>query len=208
MSMVIDTDEARFEADLPRTGLAVIDFSASWCGPCRSYAPVFAASAASNSDVAHLKVDIDAAPNLAGAFAVQSVPTTVFVRDRVVIGSISGALPPRRLAALMVEARAFDASASDATAHVNDAATLAAEGAVIVDVRTPEEFAAGSLPGARNIPLDELERRIGELDEACQILCLCRSGARSAAAHAVLAAAGFDAINLAGGMDEWNGAWT
>jgi phage shock protein E len=73
-------------------------------------------------------------------------------------------------------------------------------GGVLLDVRTPEEFAAGHARGARNIPVHELSARLHELPAGTAVVVYCRSGARSAVAQAMLAQAGFDAVN-AGGLD-------
>lgn len=78
--------------------------------------------------------------------------------------------------------------------------------ATIVDVRDQKEFAAGSLPDAKNIPLAELDRRIGELDKfkSKSVVLVCQSGARSSAAAAKLSKAGFaDVVNLDGGIAAW-----
>ncbi len=72
---------------------------------------------------------------------------------------------------------------------------LAAGGAVFVDVRTPAEHAAGSRPGSLNIPLDELERRAGELDKSRTIVLCCASGARSGVAASILKRKGFTVVN-------------
>ncbi|MFA6317005.1 MAG: rhodanese-like domain-containing protein [Elusimicrobiota bacterium] len=70
-------------------------------------------------------------------------------------------------------------------------------GGVIVDVRSPEEFAAGSNPASRNIPLGELERRVKELDPEKPVMVCCASGTRSAMAAAMLKARGFkQVVNL------------
>ncbi len=75
------------------------------------------------------------------------------------------------------------------------------EGAQFVDVREPDEVAAGTLPGTVNIPLGDLPERIGELDPAQRVVLLCRSGGRSGQAAEFLTASGFgDVVNLAGGM--------
>ncbi len=76
----------------------------------------------------------------------------------------------------------------------------------LVDVREPAEFddTLGHLPGARSLPLDELPRRLGELDRGRPVVAVCRSGARSAQATVLLARAGFEQVaNLAGGMLRW-----
>lgn len=71
----------------------------------------------------------------------------------------------------------------------------------LIDVREPFEVAAGTLPGAINIPLGELPARMSELDPNRRVVLLCRSGGRSTAAAQALTAAGFtDVVNLSGGM--------
>lgn len=77
---------------------------------------------------------------------------------------------------------------------------------MILDVRQPDEFWAGHIAGATLIPLNELRGRIGELPKDKEILCVCRSGSRSGAAVRQLSSAGFDALNLRGGMMSWERA--
>lgn len=79
---------------------------------------------------------------------------------------------------------------------------------VPVDVRTAEEYEEGHLPGARHIPYDEMEERVGELEDVKdrEILLICRSGRRSVIAANVLSMNGFRRLfNLKGGMLEWTG---
>lgn len=78
---------------------------------------------------------------------------------------------------------------------------------IIVDVRSPEEFATGHLPDAKNIPLAELSKRIAELEKfkTRTIVVVCQKGSRSATAVGLLNKAGFtEATSLEGGIDEWN----
>lgn len=76
----------------------------------------------------------------------------------------------------------------------------------IIDVREPDEFRAGHIPGAQNIPLSQLPGALGRLRPTEEIVLVCRSGNRSRAAQRFLAAQGFDrAINLTGGMLRWTG---
>jgi len=75
-------------------------------------------------------------------------------------------------------------------------------GARIVDVRTPGEFASGSYPKAKNIPLDRLESRLGELPKDKPIVLFCASGARSARAARILKAAGYTDVASAGGLSD------
>jgi rhodanese-related sulfurtransferase len=76
-------------------------------------------------------------------------------------------------------------------------------GAVLLDVREPEEWEAGHAPGARHIPLGQLPDLMGDLGRADPIVVICRSGARSALATEWLMTAGFEAANLVGGMQAW-----
>jgi hydroxyacylglutathione hydrolase len=80
---------------------------------------------------------------------------------------------------------------------------LVAGGALLLDVRQPDEWDAGHAPGATFIPLREVPERIAELPRDRRIVAICRSGARSGRATDFLVAQGFDAVNLEGGMKAW-----
>jgi rhodanese-related sulfurtransferase len=82
------------------------------------------------------------------------------------------------------------------------------EGLTVLDVREPEEWVAGHIEGALHIPLSTLPVRISELAvlEPVQTLVVCKVGGRSAQATAYLAREGYDAVNLAGGMLDWEAA--
>ncbi len=73
----------------------------------------------------------------------------------------------------------------------------------LLDVREPDEYQIGHIPGAVLIPLGELQRRIHELPRDREIICVCHSGHRSGAATQHLVSAGYPAVNLAGGMLGW-----
>lgn len=84
---------------------------------------------------------------------------------------------------------------------VNDYLAVTTDGAQLIDVREPDEVAAGTLPGAVNIPLMTLPERVGELDPERRVVVLCKSGGRSTMACEALVKAGFaDVVNLEGGM--------
>lgn len=76
-------------------------------------------------------------------------------------------------------------------------------GAVVVDVREPDEYASGHVPGARNIPLGTVHDRATELQALGTVHVICQSGRRSAQAAEVLRAEGVDAVNVAGGTAAW-----
>lgn len=85
-----------------------------------------------------------------------------------------------------------------------EARSLVAHGARLLDVRSPEEFASGHLPGAVNIPIHQLEQRMSELDpQATPIVVYCLSGARSAQAASLLTAKGFAGVHDLGPMSRW-----
>ena len=89
-----------------------------------------------------------------------------------------------------------------ATAH----AIVEEDGAVLLDVRNPDEWDAAHVPTAVLIPLGDLADRYTELPADRRIAIICRSGARSARATEALVGAGYDAVNVAGGMIAWTAA--
>jgi rhodanese-related sulfurtransferase len=94
-----------------------------------------------------------------------------------------------------------------ATVTVAQAAALRDGGAFVVDVREPDEWAAGHIPEATLIPLGELASRVGELPRDRSIVVVCRSGNRSAQGRDILLGAGFVAVtSLDGGMTDWAAA--
>ena len=78
--------------------------------------------------------------------------------------------------------------------------------AIIIDVRTPGEDRDGHIPGVVNIPLDELEKRIGEIPKDKKVVLICRTGSRSAQGTRLLRSKGFNNVyNSTGGMSTWKG---
>lgn len=81
-----------------------------------------------------------------------------------------------------------------------------ADDVVLLDVREPDEFAAGHAPGAVHLPLGRIGEAVGMIEPGRAVVAICRSGGRSARATEVLRAEGLDVHNLAGGMQAWDGA--
>jgi rhodanese-related sulfurtransferase len=102
----------------------------------------------------------------------------------------------------------FLPTASDAEISAADAAEKlkSAQPPFLLDVRQPDEYREGHIAGATLIPLDDLRGRMGELPTDRQIVVVCRSGARSGVAAGWLKAAGYDVVNLSGGMIAWRQA--
>jgi rhodanese-related sulfurtransferase len=86
---------------------------------------------------------------------------------------------------------------------VEELEALLQEGVVLIDVREPVEFAEAHVPGALLIPMGQLPARAGELDKNAPVHLICRSGHRSAVMCDLLAKAGLDAVNVAGGTLAW-----
>jgi thioredoxin 1 len=93
--------QSTFVEEVKKPGVLVIDFWAAWCGPCRSFAPIFEKVADRHPEVRFAKVDTEAAPELASALAIRSIPTLMVVRDGAVIFAQAGALAERPLAGLV-----------------------------------------------------------------------------------------------------------
>lgn len=104
----VELTTENFNETLARDGITLVDFWASWCGPCRQFAPVYEKASAANDDIVFGKVDTEAQQELAAAFDIQSIPTLLVVRDRVVLYAQPGALPGEVLDDLIGQARAVD----------------------------------------------------------------------------------------------------
>ncbi len=100
--------EDTFAETIQDNSIVLIDFWAAWCGPCRTFAPVYESVSNANPDIVFGKVDTEAEPGLAGAFSISSIPTLMVVRDGVVLFSQAGALPEPALANLVQAARDVD----------------------------------------------------------------------------------------------------
>ncbi|MGI8665073.1 MAG: rhodanese-like domain-containing protein [Jatrophihabitans sp.] len=94
----------------------------------------------------------------------------------------------------------------DAAVSAEQSLELIAAGAILLDVREQHEWDAGHAPQARLLPMSELAERAGELPRDVQLVCVCHVGGRSAAVSAALNRAGWQAINLTGGMLAWHAA--
>ncbi|MEJ5254728.1 MAG: thioredoxin family protein [Acidimicrobiales bacterium] len=97
-----------FESTVRDNPMVLIDFWASWCGPCMRFAPVYEKVSEEHPDIVFGKVDTEAEPELAGAFRVQSIPTLMIIRDQIVLYSQPGAIGEAALEDLVRQASELD----------------------------------------------------------------------------------------------------
>lgn len=107
MATVTLTKE-NFEQTITDGGIVLVDFWASWCGPCRMFAPVFEQAAEKNPDLVFGKVDTEDQQELAAAFRIMSIPTLMVFRDNVLVFAQPGALPAPVLDDLIAKVRELD----------------------------------------------------------------------------------------------------
>jgi thioredoxin len=104
----VELTKENFEETVTRNGMVIVDFWAPWCGPCRSFAPVFEAASEQHRDIVFGKVNADNEQELAAAFSVRSIPFVMLFREKVVLFAQAGALPAAGLESVIGQARALD----------------------------------------------------------------------------------------------------
>jgi thioredoxin len=104
----VDLDMNNFRQTIEGNALVLVDFWAPWCGPCKTFGPVFEQVSEKYPDVVFAKVNTEAQQDLAAAFAVRSIPTLMIFREQIIIFSEAGALPAAALEDIVQKAKALD----------------------------------------------------------------------------------------------------
>lgn len=104
----VELTRENFESVITGNPMVIVDFWASWCAPCRAFAPTFEAASERHVDVVFAKVNTEAEQEVAAAFNIRSIPTLMFFREKVILYAEAGALPPPMLEEVIARAKAVD----------------------------------------------------------------------------------------------------
>ncbi|MGL5866800.1 MAG: thioredoxin family protein [Dermatophilaceae bacterium] len=104
----VDLTAETFEQTVSEGGIVLVDWWASWCGPCQQFAPTYAAASEGHADLVFGKVDTEAEQALAGAVQITSIPTLMGFRDGILVFREAGALPPAALEQVIAGIKGLD----------------------------------------------------------------------------------------------------
>jgi len=107
-----DLTAAQFNETINLNDIVLVDFWASWCGPCRAFAPTFAKASENHPDIVFAKVDTEAEQELASAAQIRSIPTLMAFKKGNLVFNQAGALPPAALEQLIQQVKEFDIDAA------------------------------------------------------------------------------------------------
>jgi thioredoxin len=104
----LELTQQNFNATIENNEIVLIDFWASWCGPCQMFAPIFEQAAEQHPDILFAKIDTESEQQLAAMFNIRSIPTLVALREQIVVFSQAGALPGSALDTVIERVQALD----------------------------------------------------------------------------------------------------
>jgi thioredoxin 1 len=104
----IELTKDTFEPTVMENDIVLVDFWAAWCGPCRSFAPIYEKVSANHPDIVFAKVDTEAEPELAGYFNIRSIPTLMAFKEQIGVFAQPGALPEAVLSELIGKIEGLD----------------------------------------------------------------------------------------------------
>lgn len=104
----IELTQENFDKTIAENGIVIIDFWAPWCGPCKSFGPIFEKVSEQYPDIVFAKVNTEEEQGLAGQFQIRSIPTTMILKEQILVFNQAGALPEESLNELMEKAKVLD----------------------------------------------------------------------------------------------------
>ena len=107
MALIALTAE-NFEKTITDNEIVIIDFWAEWCGPCKSYGPVFERASENIPDITFAKVNTEEQEGLAAQFQIRSIPTTAVIKDQIIVFQQTGVLPQETLVDVLKQAKTLD----------------------------------------------------------------------------------------------------
>ncbi len=106
--MVMEVTQENFSQIIENNTVVIVDFWAPWCGPCRSFAPIFEAAAEVNPDVTFVKINTEEQRELASYFQIRSIPTLMVFREQIIVFAQAGMLPQSALQQLVTQVKELD----------------------------------------------------------------------------------------------------
>lgn len=104
----VDLTQDNFQSTIDDNDIVIVDFWATWCGPCKQFAPVFEAASEIHSDIVFGKVNTEEQQELSGDFQIRSIPTLMIFREQIGVFMQPGALPPQALEEVIGKVRELD----------------------------------------------------------------------------------------------------